>query len=978
MSRTTRSFPRVGRLAAILVLALAYVVLLGGDAWVFFPRSASHLTYLPYAFLQFGVSALAALLFLAVGALVWLYAYRRGVALLLLCFCACMMMTFLVQTGAAVGDMLLSVIGGVSSALSLLLFTTLLLLFPQNMLAPPPLVAASTRACCSFGHLLRLLVLSLLAPAYLGLVVLLSLLVTCHLAFYDWGTSPRLAWLNFVDYTYYLLTLTGILTSIAHLYRRTATLREQQQRRLFMGAVILAFAPFLLLNVLPWWLHIPLRVDPRFSTLPLALLPPLLGYSILRYQILVLDRYIRRVVAWIVGLVCLVMLAYIVAALCLILPLPDLPARTLLTVALMAVLAPLTWWLAGILTERLFFSEMYHYRRVLEAPHPLESEGATLDEVAQLLSAAAMNVFETREVCLFVLDDESGYYRLCPPLSYAEPADEVRLRLLRWLLPMEPEEALSEEGWLTLTPSLIERLMPARSPLHLSELQHSLGSSPAGLARYLQVAVTRQELDPLLVPVRAQGRLIAVLVLGERGDHQPYAGPDFEAIELMLARFTPLLETARLSARASRHAAMLHALYSVNALPMSAIETIEDVAVNYAEVAARAGSAGAEVWLYDEQEACLRRVAYLPGGPPLSAAQQLSSLQEADWRPWFYEGYELAPGPARDHALSSHIPPCLPQTPPFPFAWLPLKRAHRYLGVLVLTYARAHVFSCEEKHMLEMFSSQCATMLENAKITLELRAAYEQQKELDRLKDQFIMTASHELRTPLTAVLGYIELLKEYHMHLSPEVRDDFIARAHRGCDELVLLVSNIMDASRVHMDAERLKLETVELRKSVEHVVDILDALSKRERHTLRIHVPAGIYVLADELRLRQILLNLLSNALKYSPPGTDVDIFCRVEERWVTISVRDYGLGVPREAQKHLFERFVRLDRDMNSPVRGAGLGLYISEQLVKAMGGKIWVESSGVPGEGSTFSFTLQHVPTSLPRCETPHSVRRELAR
>uniref|UniRef100_UPI00114CE06F hypothetical protein n=1 Tax=Thermogemmatispora onikobensis TaxID=732234 RepID=UPI00114CE06F len=203
MTRTTRSFPRVGRLVAILVLALVYVLLLGGDAWVFFPHSVS-LAYLPYAFLQFGVSALAALLFLAVGALVWLYAYRRGVALLLLCFCACMMVTFLVQTGAAAGDMLLSVIGGVSSALSLLLFTTLLLLFPQNMLAPPPAVATSVQACRSVGHLLRLLLLSLLAPAYLGLVVLLSLLVTCHLAFYDWGTSPRLAWLNFVDYTYYL------------------------------------------------------------------------------------------------------------------------------------------------------------------------------------------------------------------------------------------------------------------------------------------------------------------------------------------------------------------------------------------------------------------------------------------------------------------------------------------------------------------------------------------------------------------------------------------------------------------------------------------------------------------------------------------------------------------------------------------------------------------------------------------------------
>jgi signal transduction histidine kinase len=958
------SFLQVGRWLAVMAVVLVYLVLLCSDAWVFFPRSA----YRPYAFLQFGLSALAALLFLAVGALVWLYARRRGVALLLLCFCTGMMMTFIVQTGAAEGDLTLSVIGGVSGVVALLFFSTLLLVFPQNVLAPLPARSQLRQRSGALPVLLRWLLLPLLAPAYLGLVVLLSLLVSCHLAFYDWGTSPHLGWLNFVDYTYYLLTLCGILTSIAHLYRRTATLREQQQHRLFMGAVILAFTPFLLLNVLPWWLRIPLAVDPRFSTLPLALLPPLLGYSILRYQILVLDRYIRRAVAWIVGVVGLLMLAYGTAILSLMLPLPDLAARTLVSVTTMAVLAPLIWWLAQVLTERLFFSEIIHYRRLVEVPHSLESEGADLNKVARLLTVALVNAFETREVCLFVLDEESGYYRLCPALSSGDPLDEARLRLLGRLFPGDPEAATNEYGWLTLAAPLIERLALARFPFRLSELASSLEREPVGLARYLQTTVTQETLDPLLVPVRAQGRLIGALVLGARGDHQPYAGPDFEAIELILARFSPMLETARLYAQASRHTAMLNALYSVNALPMSAIETIEDVAVNYAEVAARAVSAGAEVWLYNEEEDCLERVASLSGGPPLSAARRLTSLQEPDWRPWFYESNESY----LYHDLSSHIPPCLPQTPRFPFAWLPLRRAQRRLGVLVLTYSRAHVFSCEEKHILEMFACQCATMLENAKITLELKEAYEQQKELDRLKDQFIMTASHELRTPLTAVLGYIELLKEYHLHLSPEVRADFIARAHRGCDELVLLVSNIMDASRVHLDAEHMQLESVDLLKSVEHVVEILDALSKRERHTLRVSIPAGIYVLADELRLRQILLNLISNALKYSPPGTDVEINSRVTDERVTVSVRDYGLGVPPEAQKHLFERFVRLDRDMNSPVRGAGLGLYISEQLVQAMGGRIWVESSGVPGEGSTFSFALQRAPQPSPLHQDPRSL------
>jgi signal transduction histidine kinase len=258
---------------------------------------------------------------------------------------------------------------------------------------------------------------------------------------------------------------------------------------------------------------------------------------------------------------------------------------------------------------------------------------------------------------------------------------------------------------------------------------------------------------------------------------------------------------------------------------------------------------------------------------------------------------------------------------------------------------------------LGMFASQCAATMENAKMTLELLAAYERQQELDRLKDQFIMTASHELRTPLTAVQGYIELLEEYNLLLSPEARGEFIAKAHRGCEELVLMVGNIMDASRVEIDAENIRLVPLSLAEPVLHILEILEGITKREDRSMEVDVPASLHVLADDLRLRQVLLNLVSNALKYSPPGSPIAITADVQDEDVTLHVRDAGLGVPLEGQQQLFERFMRLERDLNSPVRGAGLGLYISKQLVEAMGGRIWVESNGQPGKGSTFSFTLK---------------------
>ena len=256
-----------------------------------------------------------------------------------------------------------------------------------------------------------------------------------------------------------------------------------------------------------------------------------------------------------------------------------------------------------------------------------------------------------------------------------------------------------------------------------------------------------------------------------------------------------------------------------------------------------------------------------------------------------------------------------------------------------------------------MFARQCAAAMENAQIAVALRAAYERQKELDYLKDQFIMTASHELRTPLTAVQGYIELLSQYNDELSAEMRTEFIQKAHRGCDELALMVGNIMDASRLQIDAERIRLVPVELIHSVQHVLEIMDSVITREERQVMVAIAPSLFVMADDLRLRQILLNLISNALKYSQAGTPIHIQALQGQGLVKIAVCDYGLGVPPEEQERLFERFKRLERDINSPVRGAGLGLYISKRLVEAMGGRLWMESSGVPGEGSIFAFTLQ---------------------
>jgi signal transduction histidine kinase len=241
----------------------------------------------------------------------------------------------------------------------------------------------------------------------------------------------------------------------------------------------------------------------------------------------------------------------------------------------------------------------------------------------------------------------------------------------------------------------------------------------------------------------------------------------------------------------------------------------------------------------------------------------------------------------------------------------------------------------------------------------QLEQANEQLSNLNRLRDQFIANVNHELRTPLTLIDGYLELLSEYQGHIDEITQATFIQHAKEGSQELLLLVNNILDALRVDREIESPHLEKVALWKVVHEVCEQFPPKGEQGSR-LRVDLPDSLIVEVDQRYLRQILRNLLSNALKYSPPETFVTIRAQLVDRAgssrVRISVQDAGPGISPEEQALLFQKFVRLKRDLSGPIRGTGLGLYMCKQLVEAMNGEIWVESSGNQGEGSCFCFTL----------------------
>jgi signal transduction histidine kinase len=297
----------------------------------------------------------------------------------------------------------------------------------------------------------------------------------------------------------------------------------------------------------------------------------------------------------------------------------------------------------------------------------------------------------------------------------------------------------------------------------------------------------------------------------------------------------------------------------------------------------------------------------------------------------------------------------------FTQSWEPdlISTAHwvQSIGLSVLILLALGLLGAAYPRLWARLEQQTAAARENAHLYNELSHAHARLRELDQLKDAFLLTASHEFRTPLTVMQGYLELLREMD-DASPDMRHSFLDKACRACDELVLLQANIMDASRLEVDAATLHFASLVLRDICTAVIDLFEPLLLQKQCSIEVDVAPSILVWADEMRLKQVLHNLIANALRYSPPQTPICVTATVEQEagMVRVRVIDRGLGIPADKQEVIFDKFVRLDRDMYGTVRGSGLGLFITRQLVEAMGGTISVESSGIKGEGSTFFFTL----------------------
>ena len=285
---------------------------------------------------------------------------------------------------------------------------------------------------------------------------------------------------------------------------------------------------------------------------------------------------------------------------------------------------------------------------------------------------------------------------------------------------------------------------------------------------------------------------------------------------------------------------------------------------------------------------------------------------------------------------------------------VPMLRDERIVGALIVRRKRPGAFSEDTLDVLETFASQSAVALLNAQLYRELQ---EQSLELElasRHKSEFLASMSHELRTPLNAVLGFSEVLLERMFGDINERQEGYLRDIHGSGKHLLELLNEILDLSKVEAGRMELEYSSFDLLTVLEETTSMLRERAAAHGVELRVEMEdeaASVY--SDELRLKQVVLNLVTNAVKFTPDGGKVVVRAVRRAASIDITVTDTGIGVPEVDRERIFESFQQGGRG-SSREEGTGLGLTLSRRIVELLGGRMWLESQ--VGVGSTFGFSI----------------------
>jgi signal transduction histidine kinase len=285
---------------------------------------------------------------------------------------------------------------------------------------------------------------------------------------------------------------------------------------------------------------------------------------------------------------------------------------------------------------------------------------------------------------------------------------------------------------------------------------------------------------------------------------------------------------------------------------------------------------------------------------------------------------------------------------------VPLLLEEQIIGSLSLTRKTPGEYSPEVIEVLKTFATQSALAIQNAPLFREIADKRRQLEAARRHKSEFLANMSDELRTPLNAIIGFSEVLVDRMFGELNEKQDEYLKDIYASGQHLLSLINDILDLSKIEAGRMELEATDFDLPSAIDNALTLVRERATRRGITLGRTIDEHLGMLrGDERKVKQVLLNLLSNALKFTPEGGRIDVRAEVHDEVAEVSVADTGVGIAPEDQEAVFEEFRQVGT-ADKKVEGTGLGLALSRKFIELHGGRIWVTSQ--LGQGSTFTFTL----------------------
>ena len=308
------------------------------------------------------------------------------------------------------------------------------------------------------------------------------------------------------------------------------------------------------------------------------------------------------------------------------------------------------------------------------------------------------------------------------------------------------------------------------------------------------------------------------------------------------------------------------------------------------------------------------------------------------------------------HLEEKYLPnPFLPET--HAELAIPMIVGNRLLGVFDAQSNRIDFFSEDDLRTYSTLASQTAIALQNAQLFADQAMTVERLRELDHLKSSFMANMSHELRTPLNSILGFTQVILEGIDGPLTNFMEADLQLIEKNGKHLLNLINEVLDMAKIESGRLNLTFEEVDLRELLGDVFETTSNQARDKNLFLKLDYDPydDLVVSADQIRMRQVMLNLVGNAIKFTEIGGITVHISKVGE-WIQVQCRDTGIGIPSDKLETVFEAFSQVDTSTTRKASGTGLGLPISRRLVEMHGGRLWAESKGVPGEGSTFHLDI----------------------